>query len=395
MEDDQITPREALVGLGPTKNNGSALNLISTDYLSESESLKERRRVCFVAMPAGAHDEYSHGVVEADFVYLKIIEPAVQKAFNHNVEVIREMDNREPGSITKKIVSRIATADVVVVDITGQNPNVFFELGIRYALRRKTTVLLRQKGVPIPFDVQNFRCVEYSPFAIEKAIDLIASVVEAGQKSVSGGDSLVHEVLPEISVRGIPGVEPDEGQGEAGQMPWQEYWRRIEDIWALIRNDIHFRGYAPSVIVGISNGGMIFADILGRLYQGSLPVVSLWANRRKAKNFFECEINKQLLRSVRDYIAPRSDTIELLLVDDMFASGTTVTQAIDYVKEHVPEASISFIPLFSRNEKYVDSISEYLLWNKPTFSKLSQLTKEKITRTAWTMLPYNKDIRSA
>jgi len=64
-------------------------------------------------MPSGGHGEYSHGVPEADFIYTKIIEPAVCKAFGDNVQVIREMDNREPGSITRNIVSRTATCDVV------------------------------------------------------------------------------------------------------------------------------------------------------------------------------------------------------------------------------------------------------------------------------------------
>jgi hypoxanthine phosphoribosyltransferase len=341
-------------------------------------------------MPSGAHNEYSHGPTEADYVYRNIIEPAVRKAFNGHVKVIREMDNREPGSITRNIVHRTATCDIVVVDITGQNPNVFFELGIRYSLRKKTTILLRQTGVTIPFDIHHFRCVDYSPFSQDSAIHDISATIEAAQKSVGGSDSLVYEVFPQLTVRGLPDVEPEEGSEDAGQMPWIEYWRRVEDITRFIHDDRASRRYAPAIIVGISNGGMIFADLLARRFQGFVPVVGLWANR-KSKKYFESDINKQLLIGVKSTISTND---ELLLVDDIVASGTTVSQAIDFIKDHLPEASISFLPMFNRNVQYADAIKDVLLWNKPPFRDNPEEAR-RVSGTNWTKLPYLKDIRSA
>lgn len=341
-------------------------------------------------MPSGAHGEYSHGIAEADFVYKKIIEPAVRLALGTNVDVVREMDNREPGSITRNIVLRTATCDLAIVDITGQNPNVFFELGIRYSLRKKTTLLLRQMGVTIPFDIHHFRCVDYSPFTQDVAIRDIAAAIDAAQKSVGGSDSLVYEVFPQLNVRGIPDVEPEEGPEEAGQMPWIEYWRRVEEISRFIHDDRASRRYAPAIIVGISNGGMIFADLLARRFQGFVPVVGLWANR-KSKKYFESDINKHLLVGVKTTIQTND---ELLLVDDIVASGTTVGQAIDFIREELPEASISFLPMFNRNLQYIDAIREVLLWSKPPFRDNPEEAR-KVSETSWTTLPYLKDIRSA
>ena len=214
--------------------------------------------------------------------------------------------------------------------------------------------------------------------------------IDAAQRSVGGSDSLVYEVFPQLSVRGIPDVEPEEGLEDAGQMPWIEYWRRVEEISRSIHEDRASRRYAPAIIVGISNGGMIFADLLARRFQGFVPVVGLWANR-KSKKYFESEINKQLLVGVKTTIA---NNAELLLVDDIVASGTTVGQAIDFIREHLPEASISFLPMFNRNLQYLDAIKDVLLWLKPPF-KDNPNEARKISGTSWTTLPYFKDIRSA
>lgn len=128
----------------------------------------------FVLMPFGTNNEYSGGTTESDYVYKEIIEPGVIEAANQlnqlssdespqsrvHPKIIREVDRNQTGSITSAIVKSIAKADVVVVDITGRNPNVFLELGIRYALRSKVTVLLAQIGTQIPFDIKVYRYIE-------------------------------------------------------------------------------------------------------------------------------------------------------------------------------------------------------------------------------------------
>ncbi len=107
----------------------------------------------FVIMPSGANDEYDEGVREADFVYTHIIcsgMEQVQERLGRSIVVTREVDNRTTGSITADIVRRTASADIAITDITGMNPNVFFELGMRYGIRRSTTVLLRKANLSHP-----------------------------------------------------------------------------------------------------------------------------------------------------------------------------------------------------------------------------------------------------
>src|SRR4051812_34077633 len=110
--------------------------------------------MCYVLMPSGNHDEYSGGVDEANSVFYDIVKPAVEQALGGDVNLVREIDTRASGAITLNIVRNIARADVVIVDITGRNPNVFFELGIRYSLIKNGTILMRQATTtPIPFDI--------------------------------------------------------------------------------------------------------------------------------------------------------------------------------------------------------------------------------------------------
>jgi nucleoside 2-deoxyribosyltransferase len=62
----------------------------------------------------------------------------------------------EPGRITDQIVNAIETADLIVADLTGNNPNVMFELG--YADRAgKEVVLLNQEIGATPFDIKDWR----------------------------------------------------------------------------------------------------------------------------------------------------------------------------------------------------------------------------------------------
>jgi hypothetical protein len=65
-----------------------------------------------------------------------------------------------PGRIMRDIVSSITFAEVVIADLTGRNPNVFYELGIAHQLG-KQVVLLSQTMEDVPFDIRDMRVVLY------------------------------------------------------------------------------------------------------------------------------------------------------------------------------------------------------------------------------------------
>lgn len=357
----------------------------------------EIERRCFVVMPSGNHDEYSHGVQESNFVHQGIIEPAVREVLGESIAIIREVDRRTPGAITKEIVSNTVLSDVVIVDITGQNPNVFFELGVRFALRRNVTVLLRQETTPIPFDISAYRCVVYSPL-FEKASlarkDLAQALRDGIRARDGRSDSLVFDTFPDLLVE-IPGVPHSETDPSGSRpMRWPVYWDQIKQIVANINDEFTNGRYVPTVVVGISNGGMMYADLLGRELFHRVPTVALWANRiGGGLNYFENELNDSLVKGICEYAGDRRP-FEVLVVDDIVASGNTIKQALDYLKRKVPDAMVSFLPLFCRNEKYFDNIREHLIWFRDRFHFKEEEAK-MIHRTDELKLPYEKDIRSA
>lgn len=59
-----------------------------------------------------------------------------------------------------RIYSQIGKADVIVADMTGRNPNVFYEVGYAHALN-KIVIPLTQKAEDIPFDLQHRQHIVY------------------------------------------------------------------------------------------------------------------------------------------------------------------------------------------------------------------------------------------
>ncbi|MDP2983196.1 MAG: hypothetical protein Q8O92_07695 [Candidatus Latescibacter sp.] len=67
--------------------------------------MENKTKMCFVMMPSGNHGEYKGGKEESDFIYQGIIIPALKKVFGNTIEIVREVDNRNPGAITRELIS--------------------------------------------------------------------------------------------------------------------------------------------------------------------------------------------------------------------------------------------------------------------------------------------------
>ena len=64
-------------------------------------------------------------------------------------------------------------SDVVIADISIENPNAYYELGVRHALREKRTFLIRARGMAneVPFDIKTDRYLAYDPAAPDDSLD--------------------------------------------------------------------------------------------------------------------------------------------------------------------------------------------------------------------------------
>jgi hypothetical protein len=64
--------------------------------------------------------------------------------------------------IIQDVVSLICKASVVICDLTGRNPNVFYEMGIAHTLG-KDVIMITQNAQDVPFDVAHIRHIRYLP----------------------------------------------------------------------------------------------------------------------------------------------------------------------------------------------------------------------------------------
>ncbi len=113
------------------------------------------KKSCFVVCPIG--NEGSDIRKQADYLFNHIIEPACDK---FNFDPIRADKIATSGLITNKIIKNLRDAEIVIADLTGHNPNVFYELGVRHALN-KQVILIKHEKDRRPFDVQQINIIDY------------------------------------------------------------------------------------------------------------------------------------------------------------------------------------------------------------------------------------------
>jgi hypothetical protein len=117
---------------------------------------------CFVIMPIG-DQTYGNETISADELkkrYDDLIREAIKKA-REGIDIVRSDDVSSPGSITTDILTRLMHSTYVIADITFPNPNVFYELGIRHAIRTKTILLKEKDSKWNYFDISHLRYIEY------------------------------------------------------------------------------------------------------------------------------------------------------------------------------------------------------------------------------------------
>jgi len=152
---------------------------------------------CFVIMPFGKKTDLDGTPIDFNYVYKEVIKPAVEDV---GLECERCDEIIDTGSIHFKMFHGIFEADVAVVDITSLNANVFYELGIRHALNKFVTLIIRKAGSPIPFNINGLTSIDYdlsSKESIEKSKETIGNFIRNGLKKQTV-DSLVHQALDSV-----------------------------------------------------------------------------------------------------------------------------------------------------------------------------------------------------
>jgi len=159
--------------------------------------MSEKSLRAFIVRPFGTKKDRNLKEVNFDAVQEQLIVPALECV---GVDGRTTLDILRAGNIRVDMFQRLLTADLVVADLSIDNANVFYELGIRHALREKRTFMLRCEGDKYPFDLQTDR---YFIYQRENPAASLEQLVAALRQTLNSEeqDSPVFKLLPNLQAQ--------------------------------------------------------------------------------------------------------------------------------------------------------------------------------------------------
>ena len=141
--------------------------------------------------------------VEVDFDQIDklLIQPALSK---NGLEGKTTGVIAEAGNIRVDMFQMLIVYDLVIADISIDNANVFYELGIRHGLRPNGTILLRfpTSGKDVPFDLKTDRYIAYErenpAGAVDQLAQSIKETIQVLRRADRRPDSPVFLLLPAL-----------------------------------------------------------------------------------------------------------------------------------------------------------------------------------------------------
>lgn len=113
----------------------------------------------FVVMQIG--EKGSPERKRADEIYDFVIVPALKQ---FKIVPYRADLDPSPGAITQKMLSELVGASLIIADLTGRNPNVFYELGIAHSFA-KPLISIADAVSSLPFDAKDERVIELGEYS--------------------------------------------------------------------------------------------------------------------------------------------------------------------------------------------------------------------------------------
>jgi O-acetyl-ADP-ribose deacetylase (regulator of RNase III) len=251
------------------------------------EGNKFAGKKCFAIMPFGKKKEKrpdgTEVEIDFDYVYHELIKKAVEAI---GVECDRCDEIIDTGSIHAKMFNSIFDADVAVVDVSFMNPNVYYELGVRHALKKNITLVIRKNSnQPPPFNISGLNVLGYDIDDDDKlnaSRKTIGNYVKNGLEKQSV-DSLIYEYLDNLKVERKP--------------------RKI------IKKDIHL--YPITKVFG-KEIGIITGDIQ------NIKEIDVWVNSENTNMQMARHFERSISATIR-YLGAKRDRAGRV-VDDLIAN---------------------------------------------------------------------------
>lgn len=178
----------------------------------------------FVAMPFGVKPGPDGQLIDFNAVYMEYIRPTLESA---GLEAFRADEELRAGDIISDMLQELLIADLVIADLTIDNPNVWYELGIRHALRARGIILVCGNRVTTTFDLYTQRKLRYGlldgkpdPTTLENDRQHLVDMIKVTMASWhEHKESPVYQLLPNLQ-------EPDWKSLRVGNV--KEFWEQHE-----------------------------------------------------------------------------------------------------------------------------------------------------------------------
>ena len=150
---------------------------------------------CFVIMPFGhPFDRY----------YKNVFVPAIEEV---DLRPVRGDSIFLPSAIMQDIWRLLTEAKVLIADLTGRNPNVFYELGLAHALQ-KPVILVANSMDDVPFDLRGLRVLTYDKENENWGAELRQTVVAALKETLSEPTRAIPSTFVHLHLADRPGTDP-------------------------------------------------------------------------------------------------------------------------------------------------------------------------------------------
>ena len=164
-------------------------------------------KTCFIISAIG--EEESETRKRANVIYEFMFEP-ILKDMGYNVT--RSDKIGSAGLITREIVKQIINSDLIIADVSDENPNVFYELAIRNVVK-KPVIVIKRAEQKMPFDIYDKRAIPLDttkPRVWENAKkQLRVQIKDSEENPVNASESILSDLSFEFDREKKPKVEED------------------------------------------------------------------------------------------------------------------------------------------------------------------------------------------